>query len=198
MFSDTTSQSDENQASGLWLWHGKAALPPSPLQPASHVPQIPGPNVPALRRRGWMALPGGVALALLAVMLRSTPLDKPPSADTPAVALEPVPSPTEAHAVIPAPPVNISAPRVEHTDTQFDQAQMPSADYPRDRARRRTTHQREPREKPTHSLAKAHHLSSTECSRRRIFRWLGMMAVTERFQRDVSRTDDRARSRLLT
>ena len=125
MFSDTTSQSDENQASGLWLWHGKAPLPPSPLQPASHVPQIPGPNVPALRRRGLMALPGGVALALLAVMLRSTPLDKPPSADTPAVALEPVPSPTEAHAVIPAPPVNISAPRVEHTDTQ-DQAQMPS------------------------------------------------------------------------
>jgi hypothetical protein len=74
-----------------------------------------------------MALPGGVALALLAVMLRSTPLDKPGPADTPAVALEPVPSPAGASAVIPAPPVNISAPRVEHTDTQLDQAQIPSA-----------------------------------------------------------------------
>jgi hypothetical protein len=74
-----------------------------------------------------MALPGGVALTLLAVMLRSTPLDTPPPVDTPAVALEPVPSPAEAHAVIPAPPVNISPPRIEHADTQFDQVQTPSA-----------------------------------------------------------------------
>jgi len=76
-----------------------------------------------------MALPGGVALTLLAVMLRSTPLDKPPTADTPAVALEPepVPSPAEARAVIPAPPVNISPPRIEQADLQFDQVQMPSA-----------------------------------------------------------------------
>jgi hypothetical protein len=74
-----------------------------------------------------MALPGGMVLALLAVMLRSTPLDKPAPADTPAVALEPVPPAASAHAVIPAPPVNIPAPRVEHTDTQLDQAQIPSA-----------------------------------------------------------------------
>ena len=74
-----------------------------------------------------MAVPGGLTLALLAVMPRSTPLDKPPPADTPAVALEPVPSHAEAHAVIPAPLVNIPAPRVEHADTQLDQAQMPSA-----------------------------------------------------------------------
>jgi hypothetical protein len=74
-----------------------------------------------------MALPGGVALTLLVVMLRSTPLDKPPPTDTPAAALGPVPSPAEAHAVIPAPPVNIPAPRVEHADTQLYQAQMPSA-----------------------------------------------------------------------
>jgi hypothetical protein len=64
---------------------------------------------------------------LLAVMLRLTPPDKPAPTDTPAVALEPVPSPAEAHAVIPAPPVNIPAPRIEHADTQLDQAQMPSA-----------------------------------------------------------------------
>jgi hypothetical protein len=120
--SDPTSPSDENHRSGLWLWHGKAPLPPSALQPASRVQQIPDPNVSALRWRGWMVLPGGVALALLAVMLHSTPPDMPAPAGSAAVALEPVPSPTNASAVIPAPPVNISAPRVEHTDTQLDQA----------------------------------------------------------------------------
>jgi hypothetical protein len=124
---DTTSPSYENHGSGLWLWQGKAPPPLPPPQPASHVQQIPGPNVPALRKGRWIALPGAVALTLLAVMLRLTPLDKPPPADTPAVALEPVPSPAYAYAVIPAPPVNIPVPRVEHPDTQFDQAQMPSA-----------------------------------------------------------------------
>ena len=73
-----------------------------------------------------MALPGGVALTLLAVMLRSTPPDKLAPADT-SVAVEPLPSPADAHAIIPAPPVDIPAPRVEHTDTPFDQAQMPPA-----------------------------------------------------------------------
>jgi hypothetical protein len=127
--SDTRSPSDENHASGLWLWHGKAPLPPSPPQPASRVQQYLGPIVSALRKGGWMALPGGVALTLLAVMLRWTPPDKPAPADTP-VAVEPVRSPADAHAVIPAPPVNIPAPRVEHPDTWFDQAQMPSAPAP--------------------------------------------------------------------
>ena len=125
--SDTTSPSDQGHGSALWLWHGTAPITPSPPQPASRAKQIRGPNVSALRRRGWMAVPGGLTLALLAVMPRSTPLDKPPPADTPAVALEPVPSPAEAHAAIPAPPVNIPAPRVEHADTQLDQVQMPSA-----------------------------------------------------------------------
>jgi hypothetical protein len=125
--SDTTSPSDENRASGLWLWQGKPPLPPSPPQPASRVQQSVDPIVSALRKGGWIALPGGVALTLLAVMLRLTPPDKPAPTDTPAVALEPVPSPAEAHAVIPAPPVNIPAPRIEHADTQLDQAQMPSA-----------------------------------------------------------------------
>jgi hypothetical protein len=127
VLSDTTSPSEEDHRSGLWLWHGKAPPPLPPLQPASRAQQIPGPNVSALRRRGWMALPGGAALALLAVMLRSTPLDKPPPADAPAEALEPVPSPAVAYAVIPAPPVNIPAPQVEHMDTQFDQVETPSA-----------------------------------------------------------------------
>ena len=137
--SDTTSPSDENHESGLWLWYGKAPLPSLPPQPASRVQRFFDPIISALRRGGWVALPGGVALTLLAVMLRSTPPDKSAPADAPAVALEPVPSPAEAHAVIPAPPVNFPAPRVEHMDTQLDQAQMSSAlaalfASPRDRA----------------------------------------------------------------
>jgi hypothetical protein len=126
--SDTTSPSGENQTSGLWLWHGKAPLPlpPSPPQPASRAQQSLDLIVSGLRKGGWMALPGGVALALFAVVLRSTPPDQPAPTDTP-VAVEPIRSPAEAHAVIPAPPVNIPTPWVEHTDTPFDQAQMPSA-----------------------------------------------------------------------
>ena len=68
-----------------------------------------------------MALPGALALILLAVMLHSKPLDKPaPPGDAPAVALEPVPLPAVTNAIIPAP-------RVELTNTQLDQAQIPSA-----------------------------------------------------------------------
>ena len=131
MLSDTTSPSDQDHGSGLWLWDGKAPLPPP--QPASRIQQIPGPNVSALRRGGWLALSGGVALTLLgvalvllAVMLRSTPSDKPVPADMP-VAIEPIRSPADAHAVSPAPPVNLPVSRVEETDTQLDQEQMPSA-----------------------------------------------------------------------
>ena len=127
MSSDTISPRDEKRASGLWLWHGKPPLPPSRPQLASRVLRSVDSIVFALRKGGWIALPGGIALTLLAVMLRLTPPDKPAPTDTPAARLEPVPSPAEAHAVIPAPPVNIPASRVEQADTQLDQAQMPSA-----------------------------------------------------------------------
>jgi hypothetical protein len=125
--SETTSLSDENQESGLWLWQGKTPLPPSSLRPASRVQQFLDPLVAIWRRGGWIALLSGVALALLVVMLRSTPPDKPVPADMPAMAVAPVPSSADANPPIPAAPVDIPAPRVEHTDTQLDQAQMPSA-----------------------------------------------------------------------
>ena len=127
MSSDTISPRDESRASGLWLWHGKPPLPPSRPQLASRVLRSVDSIVFALRKGGWIALPGGIALTLLAVMLRLTPPDQPTPTDTPVAALEPVPSPAEAHAVIPAPPVNISASRVEQADIELDQAQMPSA-----------------------------------------------------------------------
>jgi hypothetical protein len=125
--SDTTSSRDENQEAGLWLWNGEAPLPPSPPQPPSRIRQFVDPIASALRRGGWMALLGGASLTLLAVILRSTPPDTPVPSDTAAVALEPVPSPIDKHAVIPAPPVDIPASRVEHPDTQLDQPQIPSA-----------------------------------------------------------------------
>ena len=76
-----------------------------------------------------MALPGGVALTLLAVMvmLLLTPPDTPPPAATATAALEPDPSPTDAHAVISAAPVDIPASRAEDPGTPLDQAQMPLA-----------------------------------------------------------------------
>ena len=160
MLSDTTSPSDENHGSGLWLWHGKAPLPPSPSRATSRLRQFLDPIVSALRRGGWVALPGGVALSLLAVTLRSTPPDKPAPAESAAVALEPVPSPADARAVIPAPPVNISTPRVEHADTQLDQTQIPTAP-PALSPARETEHQ--PAKKA------AHHTSSARTVRTHAF-----------------------------
>jgi hypothetical protein len=107
-----------------------------------------------------MALPGGVALTLLAVTLRATPPAVPTPSDTAAVALETVLSPSEAHAVISTPPVNIPAPRVEHPDTQSDQTQRPSAPAAMLPARR-----------TEHQLAKkaAHHKSAQTMRKTHVF-----------------------------
>ena len=107
-----------------------------------------------------MALPGGVALSLLAVTLRSTPPDKPAPAESAAVALEPVPSPANANTVISDPPVDILASRVEYLDTPLDQAQMPSAPAALLPAR-----------ETEHQLAKqaAHHTSARTVRKTRAF-----------------------------
>jgi len=88
----------------------------------------------AFRRGGWIALTSGVALALLVVMLRSTPPDKPVPPDMRVMALAPLPSPADTNSPVPVPSVDIPGPRVdipgprvEHTDTQLDQTEMPSA-----------------------------------------------------------------------
>ena len=205
MMSDTTSPSEEDHRSGLWLWHGKAPPPLPPLQPASRVQQIPGPTVSALRRRGWMALPGGVALVLLAVMLRSTPLDKPPPRIRPLwrsnQSLRP-PLRMRSFPLLPSTsphlgsstwtPSSIRCKRCPRR-LPYCQAKGQSTNW---QQRRRTTSQREPRENPTHSPAEAHHSSSMECSRLRSRRSRAT-AVTEPFQQDDSRPDERARSRML-
>jgi hypothetical protein len=158
--SDATSSLDENQEPGLWLWNGNAPLPPSPPQRPSRVQQFVDLIVSAWRRGGWMALPGGVAFTLLAVTLRSTPPDMSAPSGTAAVALETVLSPSDAHAVISTPPVNIPALQVEHPDTQSDETQMPSAPAAMLPARR-----------TEHQLAKtaAHYKSARTMRKTRVF-----------------------------
>ena len=116
----------ESQEAGLWLWRGEALPPPSAptpksrVQPKSRVHQILSSMVPAARWAGWMALLGGLAVALLAAsaMLHPTPPEE--SVDTPAVSLPPVPSATVARpSVAPAP--------AELTEAQSDQTEAPLA-----------------------------------------------------------------------
>src|SRR5262249_11755897 len=130
-----------HQERALGVGLGETPSPPSPSGPASRVQRFLDPLVSAFRRGGWIALPSGVGLALLAVMLRSTPPDKPVPADTRVMALASLPSPADKNTPIPAPLVDtpgppvdipgphadIPGPRVEHSHTQLDQTQMPSA-----------------------------------------------------------------------
>ena len=201
MSSNTTSPSAENHESGLWLWHGKAPQPPSPPQPASRAQRFLDPIVSALRRGGWMALPGGVALTLLAVMLRSTPQ----TSQRRRILLwrsnhsHRRPMRTLSFPLLPStsPHLGSSTRTPRSIRRKCRPRRLPQEQSTDWRKRHRTTHQRERRVKPTHSLAEAHHSSSMECSRLRS-RWFRAMAVTELAQQDVSRTDYRAHFRLDT
>ena len=83
------SMSIESHASGLWLWHGEAPPPTSPLQLTSRL-QLLGRIGFAVRQARRMALVNGLAVALLAasVLLYSTPPEEPLPADKPAVATQ--------------------------------------------------------------------------------------------------------------
>ena len=198
MSSDTTSPSDENHASGLWLWHGKAPLPPSPPQPASRVQQIPGPNVAALRR-AWMG--GGARRGSAHVARGHVALDAfgHVSVDqygcrgaraSPIARLCERGHSRSRLSISPHLGSSTRTPRsMRRKCSPRRLTQEQSTDW---RKRCRTTHRREPRVKPTHSRAEAHHSSSMECSRLRSRRFRAM-AVAELAQRDVSRTDYCAR-----
>src|SRR5215831_19428128 len=111
----------ESHASGLWLWHGEAPPPTSPLQLTSRV-QLLGRIGFAVRQARRMALANGLAVALLAasVLLYSTPPEEPLPADKPAVATQLVSPPLVAPPIVPGPPVSL-------TDAQSGQAQVTSA-----------------------------------------------------------------------
>src|SRR5215469_10582468 len=118
---DPTLISTGSEEAGLWLWHGEAPAPLSASPSKSRIEHILARMMPAVRWTGWMALPAGLALILLAASVKhSVPPLGPKSADAPAVALPPVPSPTVA-------PSRVAPPPAQFADTQFDQTRAPSA-----------------------------------------------------------------------
>ena len=102
-----------SEEAGLWLWHGEAPPPPSLPQPKLRVRHILARMKPPARWAAWTALPGGLALTLLAVSaMYSVPPHWSQSADAPAVGLAPTASPTTAPsiaAVPPAPPTEVQS-----------------------------------------------------------------------------------------
>jgi hypothetical protein len=106
---------------GLWLWHGEAPPRPSLPQPKSRVECILARIMPAARLAAWMALPGGLALTLLALsVVPSAPPQRSEPTDKPAVILPLVPSPTTPRPIIAFPPAQLG-------DAQFDRVRAPSA-----------------------------------------------------------------------
>jgi len=121
---DAALISTGSKEAGLWLWHGEAPPPPSRPQPKLRVRHILARMKPSARWAAWTALPGGLALTLLAVSaMYSAPPHRSESADAPAIALAPTASPAAAPpiaAVPPAPP----------TEAQFDQTRASPAPAP--------------------------------------------------------------------
>jgi len=117
--------SNGNGEAGLWLWHGEAPpLPSAAPQPNSQLENILARMRHAARRAGWIALPSGLALILLAAsVMHSAPPQRPEPASKPAVSLPPAPSPTIARPDIAFPPAQLA-------EARFDQVRVPSAPAP--------------------------------------------------------------------
>ena len=113
-----------SEEAGLWLWHGEAPPLPSLPQPKLRVRHILARMKPPARWAAWTALPGGLALTLLAVSaMYSVPPHWSQSADAPAVGLAPTASPTTAPPIAAAPPA-------PPTEAQFDQTRASPAPAP--------------------------------------------------------------------
>jgi len=118
--SDAVLISTDSKESGLWLWQGDAPSPPSFPRPKSRDRHILRRIMPAAGWAGWIALPTGLALTLIAILMIPHP-DRPVSADRPAV--------TPASATSPPPlgaPV-VAAPPPEPATARLDQEKVPSA-----------------------------------------------------------------------
>ena len=108
--SDAVLISTDSKESGLWLWQGDAPSPPSFPRPKSRDRHILRRIMPAAGWAGWIALPTGLALTLIAILMIPNP-DRPVSADRPAVAPSSATSPTVAPSSAPSPPLLPHRPR---------------------------------------------------------------------------------------
>jgi hypothetical protein len=148
--SDAVLISTDSKESGLWLWQGDAPSPPSFPRPKSRDRHILRRIMPAAGWAGWIALPTGLALTLIAILMIPHP-DRPVSADRPAVApssatsptIPPssAPSPTIPPSSAPSPAVTpssatsppplgapvVAAPPPEPATARLDQEKVPSA-----------------------------------------------------------------------
>jgi hypothetical protein len=110
--------------------NGCEAPPPASLpRPKSRDRQILRRIMPAAGWAGWIVLPTGLALTLIAISMMPH-ADRPVSADRPAVALSSAPSPTVAPSSAPSPTVArpvVAVPPAEPATAQLDQEQVPSA-----------------------------------------------------------------------
>ena len=109
--------STDIKEAGLWLWQGEAPPLPAPPRPKSRGQGYLC-RIPAAGWVGWIAVPAGLALALLAVSMTPRP-DRSVSVDTPGSARSSVPSPAVTRPIDPVP-------SAERTEAQVDQAQVPS------------------------------------------------------------------------
>ena len=138
---DAVLISTDSKEAGLWLWQGEAPPPisPSPPRAKSRNQQILRRIMPAAGWAGWIALPTGVALTLIAVSTMRHP-DRSVSADTPAVALGSAPSPAVIPSFAPPPVVApssalsptaarpvVDVPAATPTTAQLHQEQVTSA-----------------------------------------------------------------------
>jgi hypothetical protein len=111
--------STDNKETGLWLWQGEVLAAPALPRPKSRDHQFPRRIMPAAGWGGWIAVPAGLALASIAVSMVPRP-DRPVSVDTPDVALSSAPSPAVTPPIVPVPPA-------ERTAAKLDDVQVPSA-----------------------------------------------------------------------
>ena len=120
--------STDLQESGLWLWQGEApptsALPRSKSRNQQFLRRI----MPAAGWAGWIAVPAGLALAFLAVSMIPRP-DSPVSA--PAAALSSAPSPAVTPPIVPVPPAERTAAKLDQVQVLSEQpAAKPTAQGP--------------------------------------------------------------------
>ena len=118
--SDAVLISTDSKESGLWLWQGDAPSPPSFPRPKSRDRHILRRIMPAAGWAGWITLPTGLALTLIAILMIPHP-DRPVSADRPAVAPSSATSPPPLGAPV------VAAPPPEPATARLDQEKVPSA-----------------------------------------------------------------------